>query len=376
MVSVTLARVDVNATSVEVTVPASNNPHGIVEFLSSSSITVQEGATPLQLGVVRLEGLIGDLRVNYSAVLTSADEMDFSLEEQCKTIARIISRMASRNVSYTFTWNKRLDCVLLDINSVFFTAVMIPSEVTFAVIVVAIIDDILPELDETFTISLTSVELLDTSDELTIPPSLGSTTEVAITIQASDDPFGSISISQALYTVEEGNTLTLELVRVGGTLGVVTVTYATVSGRARSPNDYTDTSGSIVFAQGRTTVQVFVPTVDDQESELVEDFGFELQSVTGGSLGNVTRATIFIAASDSPFGVVGFDMDSVNSGVTLLNPTAFPSTVTLTVTRTGGTIGSTDISWTVSGPEVGGVPTADIAAESITGTLTLADGQR
>lgn len=258
----------------------------------------------------------------------------------------------------------------------YYTAVMIPSEMSSATITVGITDDILPELDETFTISLTSVELLDTSDALTIPPSLGSNTQVDITIQASDDPFGSISISQEMYTVEEGNTLTIELVRVGGTVGVVTVAYATVSGRARSPDDYVDTIGSIVFAQGQTSAQIFIPIVDDVVSEIVEDFGFELQSATGGALGNVTRATIFIAASDSPFGVVGFESSVVTSGITVPNPTAFPLTVSLTVNRAGGAIGNTDITWIVTGPGVGEVPTADINAESITGTLTLADGQR
>ena len=254
-----------------------------------------------------------------------------------------------------------------------FAAILIPSEASGGVITVEIIDDTLHELDETFNILLTSVELQDASDDLTIPPSLGGVTEVSVTIQASDDPFGSISIGQSMYSVEEGSTLAVDLVRDGGTLGVVTVTYATVSGTARSPDDYTDTSGSIVFAQGQTTAQVLIPTVDDQLPEPIEDFGFGL---TGGPLGNVTSATVFIAASDSPFGVVGFNAAIVSSGISIPNPTVSPSPVTLMVTRAGGAIGNTDIVWTVTGPRAGEVPTADIATESITGTLTLTDGQR
>lgn len=84
MVSVTLARIHVNATSVDIVVPASNNPHGTVELVSSAPITTSEGAAPLQLNLVRLEGLIGRLRVNYTTVLNTAELMDFSLEGQCK----------------------------------------------------------------------------------------------------------------------------------------------------------------------------------------------------------------------------------------------------------------------------------------------------
>lgn len=250
---------------------------------------------------------------------------------------------------------------------------MIPSEMSTAAITVGIIEDTIPELDETFTIRLTSVELVTGSEDMTILPTLGSITQVEITIQASDEPFGSISLSRDIYTVNEGNTLTVTLVRVGGSLGVVTATYATVDGRAVAPDDYSATSGTVVFTEGQTTAEIPVPIVDDTDPEIVEDFSFSLLSVTGGSLGNVTRATIFIAASDSPFGVVGF---TSSLEVAISNPTQFPSSVTLMVTRMGGTLGSTDITWNVTGPGVNGVPSLDITPNSIRGTLTLTSGQR
>ncbi len=258
----------------------------------------------------------------------------------------------------------------------FLSALVIPSEASTASFMVETIDDTLPELDETFTISLTSVELLDNAEGTTVPPSLGSNTQVVITIEASDDPFGSISIAQNTYNVNEGNTVAISLVRMGGTLGVVTVSYATINGRAMAPGDYAVTSGTIVFAQEQTTAEILVPTVDDDDPEIVEDFGFNLLSVSGGSLGNITRATVFIAASDSPFGVVGFNSDQVTRGITIPNPTQFSVTVTLLVTRMGGKVGSTDINWNVTGPGNSGVPSSDITASSIRGTLTLTDGQR
>lgn len=241
---------------------------------------------------------------------------------------------------------------------------------------VDIIDDTIPELAETFTISLTSVELLDGSEDMTLPPSLGITTQVDITIAASDDPFGSIRISQETFTINEGDTLTIPLVRVGGMLGVVTASYATVGGRAVAPEDYSETAGDIVFAPQQARVDIFVPIVDDDLPEIVEDFAFTLLGVTGGALGNITRATILIAASDSPFGVVGFASSMVNTGERIANPIQFPDIVTLTVSRTGGTRGSTDIRWNVVGPGDSGVPSSDITPASINGVLSMTDGQR
>lgn len=240
-----------------------------------------------------------------------------------------------------------------------------------ALIMVEIIDDNIPELAETFAISLTSVEVLGDADNTTLPPTLGTNTRVDITIPASDDPFGSISISQDGFAVNEGDTVVIPLVRVGGMLGVVTVSYATAGRRAVAPEDYMETAGNIVFAPQQERADILVPIVDDELPEIVEDFVFSLLSVTGGSLGNITEATILIAASDSPFGVVGF---ASGAGVRIANPIASPRTVPLTVSRMGGAMGSTDIRWTVVGPGDSGVPSADISPSS--GVLSLTDGQK
>ena len=252
----------------------------------------------------------------------------------------------------------------------------IPSEMSTATLTIDIVDDTIPELDEIFSILLTSVELTDSVEDTTVPPTLGANTMVQITILASDNPFGSISLAQERYSVAEGNTIAISLVRVGGTLGVSTVTYATVNGRAQSPQDYTDSSGTVVFAQGQVIADVHVSTIDDVEPEVVEDFGFVLLEVNVGSLGNITMATILIEASDSPFGAVGFSLTDVNSGVSIANPTQSPASVSLLITRVGGTIGSTDITWNVTGPGSSGLPSADISPSSIRGVLTMTDGQR
>lgn len=95
IVSVTLARVDVNATAVQVVIPASNNPHGSVQLASTNPISTSEGAA-VQLRVVRLEGLIGTLRVNFTALPNTANATDFSIEELCEKISAQVNLVIIR----------------------------------------------------------------------------------------------------------------------------------------------------------------------------------------------------------------------------------------------------------------------------------------
>lgn len=83
VVSSTLARVDATATDVEIIVRASDNPHGTVEF-SSAAVTTSEGAGPVQLTVVRLQGLVGALQVNITVLPMSADATDYNFTASCK----------------------------------------------------------------------------------------------------------------------------------------------------------------------------------------------------------------------------------------------------------------------------------------------------
>lgn len=79
-----MARVDANATTVEIIVPASNNPHGSVELASSDPISAPEGGEPVQLSLARSGGLIGALRVNFTTIMISANDSDFSIEDSCE----------------------------------------------------------------------------------------------------------------------------------------------------------------------------------------------------------------------------------------------------------------------------------------------------
>ena len=83
VVSTTFASVNTNASEVQVVVPASNNPHGLVEF-EASEVMVSEDVGTVLLDLVRTQGVIGTLRVNFSVLLSSASGNDFTISTNCK----------------------------------------------------------------------------------------------------------------------------------------------------------------------------------------------------------------------------------------------------------------------------------------------------
>lgn len=61
-----------SARQARITVVASDDPYGIIEFQSASSLNVTEDVGFVNLTVVRNGGSIGDLSVNYSVSSTTA----------------------------------------------------------------------------------------------------------------------------------------------------------------------------------------------------------------------------------------------------------------------------------------------------------------
>ena len=269
--------------------------------------------------------------------------------------------------------------------------IIIPDNVATVSIDVTVIDDIFPEIDETFSILLDSVELsedINGGRDFEFPgdpslidliPTLGTNTQLDFTISANDDPFGSISLSSSLFEVTEGETAVIRLVRSGGDFGTVTVGYTTMDGTAMSSGgniDFVRAEGIVIFAPGQTSAEIMIPIIDDTVPEIQENFIVSILQGSTATLGAITTATVIIDTNDDPFGVVGFQPGDV-AGITLGNPDEAVGfvTVSLTVVREGGSIGRTDISWEVVGP-FPGMERLDLTLSSIRGTLTLSSGQR
>ncbi|XP_068693739.1 adhesion G-protein coupled receptor V1-like isoform X3 [Montipora foliosa] len=304
----------------------SDNANGLFGFSSISPIVIQE-SNNVTLPIERIKGLFGEATV-YWSVYNGASSVpasgDFIMD----------------NGSVMFSDNENEKVLVIPVN-----------------------DETLPELDEHFTVVLTSVMPMDGSTATSAASLRSGYTRVNVTIQQSDFPFGllqfmrnapvgdvTVSPSTAQFDVdvrESAGTLTLFVVRAQGTLGNVKCQWKTLPGSAKSPQDYTETTGSVEFPAGSRTSTINITIVDDNVSELSKSFSVELFNTEGGaqlnSVANLARVTIL--PSDDAFGVFSFAPDSLSRTIN----EASGSTVLLTVQRTRGLLGGSTVYWQVSG---------------------------
>jgi hypothetical protein len=114
-------------------------------------------------------------------------------------------------------------------------------------------------------------------------------------------PTSHLQFSEAAYTVGEGDAQALVTVtRTDGSLGAVSVNYATSDGTARAGSDYAATSGTLTFADGDTAPKTFaVPIVNDSLSEASETINLSFSAPTGGAaVGTPPLAVLTIIDND------------------------------------------------------------------------------
>ena len=109
-------------------------------------------------------------------------------------------------------------------------------------------------------------------------------------------------VSGTASVAESAGTVDLDVRRVTGSAGAVSVDYATVPVTATADADYTTTAGTLDFADGETSRTLSVPILDDSETEGDESFSVELSNPTGGAtLGAPAAATVTIGDDDGAY---------------------------------------------------------------------------
>jgi fibronectin type 3 domain-containing protein len=120
---------------------------------------------------------------------------------------------------------------------------------------------------------------------------------------------GQLQFSASAYTVAEvAGTVTIKITRTGGSLGAVSVHYATSPGAAIPGKDYNSASGTLNFAAGQTSATFSIVILKDPTPDGSETINLTLSGPTGGAtLGSPASAVLTIVEKPQVAFVLGQD---------------------------------------------------------------------
>ena len=164
-----------------------------------------------------------------------------------------------------------------------------------------------------------------------------------------------------MSALESASTVTLTLLRTGGTNYPITVDYLTVEGTATNGVDFTTTNGTVTFAAGVASKTITVPLLNDTSIDGDKELTVGLTNAVGAVLGATTNSTVTLRDTDSL--------------ITLLTNAVSVSeaagTTTMTVRRSGGLAGAATVQYATAN----GTATSGSDYTSKAGTLSFAAGE-
>ena len=191
--------------------------------------------------------------------------------------------------------------------------------VTRQVVPVTILNDNLVEGDETFELILSTP---------TGGATLGNQVVATVLIEDNDLPQrGAIQFTTDTVTVsEDAGVLVINLARVNGSDGAVSVRLRTVSGTAVAGEDFTAIDGVVTFAAGQTTQTVLLGIRPDLVVEPTETLQVILSNPTNGAtLGEPSVLTVSILNVTPAFQGLNLPASSSTPPPADLEPTPAPS---------------------------------------------------
>jgi len=195
------------------------------------------------------------------------------------------------------------------------------------------------------------------------------TGDATVTIVGSSSAaVGTLQLSAANYSAAQSSgSLKITVNRTGGSNGAASVTYSTKNGTAVAGTDFTGASGTLTWAAGDAAAKTFTVAISNATPFTgSKTFSVSLSSPSAGAtVSSPATATVAISGSGSaPVGSLQLTASSY-----AVNQSA--GTLTVSVSRTGGSNGATSISYgTTNGTAVAGT---DFTAAS--GTLQWANGE-
>ncbi len=186
------------------------------------------------------------------------------------------------------------------------------------------LQDDIPESDESLLINITRVRIADEGDrEGSSTPSprvLESAQVVEVIIEENDNNRGLLNFQVASVRVEEvpGSQVVVEVTRIRGLFGSISVEYSINEDTAISSSDYepaqagTGLTGMLSFETGQDTALINITIVNDQIPERDERFAVVLMNAIGGAeIGTQASTEIIIESNDDINGVFSFADNSL-----------------------------------------------------------------
>ncbi len=239
------------------------------------------------------------------------------------------------------------------------------------IVSVPITNDAVSEATETFSIRLSNPTLLlDDSRNLSVALPV---TTVTVTV-VDDDNGGTLQFANGNVSAPEaGGALTVTVDRVGGTLGAVTVDYATVAGTATAGTDFAAVGGTLTWAAGDSSPRTFVvPILDDQTFDPNEILTLTLRNATGGAVTGAD-ATVTIADDEAQLDAGGDVTIAASAGANVSSTFAVTGTPPLTLTAQLGTLTPNTLNAPGNATYDYVVPASTPAGTNIVDTVTVTD---
>jgi hypothetical protein len=229
----------------------------------------------------------------------------------------------------------------------------IPAGATSGQIIVPVVGDVLDEVNETYTVVLSS------------PVNATITTATGTGTITDDDAAPSLSINDVSVTEGDAGTVTATFTVTLSAVSsqTVTVNRSTANGTATAPADYTAlASSALTFPPGTTTQTVDVIVASDLLDEANETFQVRLASATNASIADGTGVGTIVDNDPAPSA-------SIND-VTITEANSGTRTMTFTVTLSVASGQTVTMSWATAN----GTATAPSDYTAATGTITFNPG--
>lgn len=263
-------------TSTQISVPILND--SVAETLETLRLTISSaaGATvDTQDGTIFANGSITDddvpvVTVQAGSAAEGAGTMTFEVK---------LSTASSQTVTVGYQTMDGAAVGGVDFHPGKGTVTFNPGQTT-ATVTVDLIDDLLSEGAETFTLSLSAPVGAAFAGN-------ASSTSANGTISDNDTPL--ITVVPGAVT-EAGKLATFSVSLSGPSATDVTFDYKTVSGTAKAGTDFKDASGTVTIKAGQTTADIQLEVTDDKAAEGAEGFTLSLTNAKGGVFANQASA--------------------------------------------------------------------------------------